>query len=120
MHDPTEGGVMTGLLEMARAAGSGMRIDLDAIPVPEESAALCREFGLDPLGTIASGAILVAAAQAAAGHLVEVLSRAGYPTACIGEITPAGAGLVAGRRGAPIPWPMFATDEITKIFTPLP
>ena len=55
MHDPTEGGVMTGLLEMARAAGSGITVNLDAIPVPEESARLCREFGLDPLGTIAIG-----------------------------------------------------------------
>lgn len=117
MHDPTEGGVMTGLLEMARAAGAGMTIDLDAIPVPEESAALCREFGLDPLGTIASGAVLVAVAPGDTDRLAETLGRAGYPTARIGQITPAGAGLVALRGGAPAPWPMFATDEITRIFT---
>ncbi len=120
MHDPTEGGVMTGLLEMARAAGAGMRVDLDAIPVLDESAALCREFGLDPLGTIASGAILVAVAPGDAGRLADVLSRAGYPTALIGQITPAEAGLVAARAGLSVPWPMFATDEITKIFSPLP
>ena len=80
MHDPTEGGVMTGLLEMARAAGSGIAVDLDAIPVPEESAWLCREFGLDPLGTIASGAILAAVAAADAVRLAEMLCSAGYPT----------------------------------------
>ena len=116
MHDPTEGGVMTGLLEIARAAGTGLTVDLDAIPVLAEGAALCREFGLDPLGTLASGAILLVAPPAAAGQLVAVLEGAGYPTARIGWITPAEAGLVARRAGERVAWPIFAADEITKIF----
>ena len=117
MHDPTEGGVLTGLLEVARAAGTGLTVDLDAIPIPTESAVLCREFGLDPLGTIASGAIILTAAAGDAAHLAEMLTAAGYPTAQIGEITPAAEGLVALRAGRPTPWPMFAADEITKLFT---
>ena len=117
MHDPTEGGVMTGLLEIARAAGVGVTVELDAIPVPPESAILCREFGLDPLGTIASGAILLTAAAADAERLIERLSAAGYPTARIGQITPAQDGLVALRRGEPVPWPTFVSDEVTKLFT---
>ena len=120
MHDPTEGGVMTGLLEMARAAGSGIAVDLDAIPVPEESARLCREFGLDPLGTIVSGAILAAVAAADAVRLAETLCSAGYPAARIGQMTEADSGLVAMRTGERVLWPTFATDEITKLFNPLP
>jgi hydrogenase expression/formation protein HypE len=120
MHDPTEGGVMTGLLEMARAAGTGLTVNLDAIPVPQESAQLCREFGLDPLGTIASGAILAAVAEADAVRLAGALSDAGYPTVCIGQMTEAGAELVAMRSSERVPWPIFATDEITKLFNPLP
>jgi hydrogenase maturation factor len=120
MHDPTEGGVMTGLLEMARAAGSGIAVDLDAIPVPAESARLCREFGLDPLGTIASGAILAAALPTCAAGLAEALTQAGYPTARIGRITEPGAELTATRAGERVPWPTFAADEITRLFTPLP
>jgi hydrogenase maturation factor len=116
MHDPTEGGVMTGLLEMARGAGVGMTVDLDAIPITPEGATLCREFGLDPLGTIASGAVLVAVAEASADGLLETLARAGYPAAMIGAITAAEAGLVALRGDQRVEWPMFATDEITKIF----
>lgn len=116
MHDPTEGGVMTGLLEIARAAGVGLRIDLDAISIPAESAILCREFGLDPLGTIASGAILMSAAPQDAEGLIKRLATAGYPTVHIGQVMPAQDGLVALRRGEPVMWPLFATDEITKIF----
>lgn len=116
MHDPTEGGVMTGLLEMARGAGAGMTVDLDAIPIAAEGAALCREFGLDPLGTIASGAVLVAVAEDGADALAETLGREGYPATTIGRVTDAAAGLVARRGGQPVEWPIFATDEITKIF----
>lgn len=116
MHDPTEGGVLTGLLEVARGAGVGLAIDLDAIPVPPESAALCREFGLDPLGTIASGAVIVVAPEIESDRLTAVLQAAGYPSARIGRVTPADAGLVAYRGGQAVPWPVFAVDEITKIF----
>ncbi len=116
MHDPTEGGVVTGLLEIARAAQTGITVHLDAIPVLPESAALCREFGLDPLGTLASGALLVTVEGAAALPLVESMTQAGYPTAVIGRITPAEDGLVALRAGQRVPWPAFAADEITRIF----
>lgn len=116
MHDPTEGGVMTGLLEMARGAGVGMTVDLDAIPIAPEGAVLCREFGLDPLGTIASGAVLVAVADEGARALVEALAREGYPATVIGVVVEADKGLTAQRSGRSVEWPLFATDEITKIF----
>jgi hydrogenase expression/formation protein HypE len=116
MHDPTEGGVMTGLLEMGRGAGVGLEIDLDAIPIVTEGAALCREFGLDPLGTIASGAVLAAVAERDADRVVRRLSAEGYPTTRIGRVTELARGLVARRSGQRVEWPVFATDEITKIF----
>ncbi len=116
MHDPTEGGVITGLLEIARAADVGLCVDLDAIPVPAVSAQLCREFGLDPLGTIASGAILLTTAQAHAGRLCALLGEAGYPAVQIGTVTRAADGLVALRAGRPVSWPVFATDEVTRLF----
>lgn len=117
MHDPTEGGIMTGLLEMGRGAGVGLDIDLDAIPIAPEGAALCREFGLDPLGTIASGAVLVSVAARDEAVLTRALSDEGYPTTKIGGVTEARDGLVARRHGERVDWPSFATDEITKIFS---
>src|SRR5438034_9233722 len=57
MHDPTEGGIATALHELADAAGVGLRIDRDRIMVLPEGKLLCEAFGLDPLGTIASGAL---------------------------------------------------------------
>jgi hydrogenase maturation factor len=116
MHDPTEGGVMTGLLEIARAAGVGLTVHLDAIPMLPEGEILCREFGLDPLGTLASGALLLTVEDADAGKLVEVLAAVGYPSAVIGRVTPSAGELVALRSGDRVPWPEFAADEVTAIF----
>src|SRR5262249_57995540 len=58
MHDPTEGGVATGLWELAQAAGVGLHISAEQLPVLPEGAILCEAFGLDPLGTIASRSLL--------------------------------------------------------------
>jgi len=41
MHDPTEGGVASGLLEVARASNVRLEVDRDAVPIREETAARC-------------------------------------------------------------------------------
>lgn len=116
MHDPTEGGVATALRELADAAGVGLRIDRSRIPVIAEGAALCRCFGLDPLGTIASGALLMTLAPADAGIVIHALAREGIDSHFIGQVVPREQGLllVDGARQEPLP--TFEQDEITKIF----
>ncbi len=59
MHDPTEGGVATALWEMAQACQKTFLIDPARIPIPPLSARICQIFDLNPLGTIASGALLL-------------------------------------------------------------
>src|SRR6202008_3825403 len=60
MHDPTEGGLATACWEMAQAADVGLYVDRERIPVLREGRVLCEAFGIDPLGTIASGSLLLA------------------------------------------------------------
>ena len=116
MHDPTEGGVATALWELARAAGVGLRIDYGAIPVPEETRLLCAEFGLDPLGVIGSGALLITLAPADAKRVLAALGEAGIPAACIGQVVPAEEGVLLQRDGQTQPLPIFHQDEITRLF----
>jgi hydrogenase expression/formation protein HypE len=59
LHDPTEGGVATALHELADAAQCGLQIDIDAIPVLPETIELAKLLQFDPLGLLASGALLV-------------------------------------------------------------
>jgi hydrogenase maturation factor len=116
MHDPTEGGVATGLWELADAAEVGLTVDAERIPVLADGATLCREFGLDPLGTIASGALLLAVTPTDAGILLHALAREGIDAAFIGRVVPRDAGVVLTRAGRAMPLPRFDQDEITRLF----
>jgi hydrogenase maturation factor len=116
MHDPTEGGIATALVELADAAGVGLRIDRERIMILPEGAELCRAFGLDPLGTIASGALLMTLAPADAGLVIHALAREGIASHFIGQVVPRAEGitLVEGTRRQPMP--VFPQDEISRLF----
>ena len=45
MHDPTEGGVVMALHELAEAANVGLAIDRDALPIYPECRAVCEALG---------------------------------------------------------------------------
>jgi hydrogenase maturation factor len=111
MHDPTEGGLATGLWELAEASGYGIDVDESALPVLPEGRALCEAFGLDPLGAIASGALLLTAPQAAASKIVAALTAAGIAAHVVGRVSDG-----PGVRMAGNPLARPARDEIAKLF----
>ncbi|MEU6508412.1 hydrogenase expression/formation protein HypE [Streptomyces sp. NPDC046942] len=49
LRDPTRGGLGASLNEIARASGTGVRLDERAVPVPDEVRSACGFLGLDPL-----------------------------------------------------------------------
>lgn len=118
MHDPTEGGIATALWELAEAADVGLRIDRERIMVLAEGVELCAAFGLDPLGTIASGALLATLPPSDATLVIHALARAGIDGHYIGRVVERTEGvmLVEGSRQRPMP--VFARDEIAKLFRP--
>ncbi len=117
LHDPTEGGVATSLWELARAAGVGVRVEESALPVLEPCRALCRHFGLDPLGLIASGALLISAAPGSADGILAALDGIGVAAARIGEVVPQCEGCtLRDATGLDRPLPHFPRDEIARLF----
>ncbi|MEM1945360.1 MAG: AIR synthase family protein [Nitrososphaerota archaeon] len=58
MHDATEGGVLGGLYELAKASGMGFKVMADEIPVTQVTQRICRAMGLDPLRLVSSGVLL--------------------------------------------------------------
>lgn len=117
MHDPTEGGVATGLHELASAADVGLEISADRLPYHPDCLRLCEQFGLEPLGIIASGSLLMAVDPAATAATKARLSKMGIDVAQIGKVHPAdfGVKLIDGD-GTKRPLPTFPRDEITKLF----
>ncbi|MEU6091488.1 hydrogenase expression/formation protein HypE [Streptomyces sp. NPDC047085] len=49
LRDPTRGGLGASLNEIARASGTGVRLQERALPIPDEVAGACGFLGLDPL-----------------------------------------------------------------------
>ena len=117
MHDPTEGGLAMAVHELATAAQVGIMIEANRIPILEESALLCRAYGLDPLGTIASGALLIATPAEEALRIQQALQVNNIACAVIGRIVPPSEGVLFNDGSKPQPLPQFIRDEITKLFT---
>ena len=117
MHDPTEGGVTTGIREICMASHCGALVKAQAIPVLPETAVLCHQFGLDPLGAISSGALLLTLPAEAAPGLLDEYSSKGIQAVVIGDILPLDAGLqIENPDGKVAPLPEFVADEISKLY----
>ncbi len=115
MHDPTEGGLATGLWELAEAAGCGMRVHEDRIPVTDPGGDFCAHLGLDPLGTISSGALIICAPPQEAKAVRSAIEALGTVCADIGEVRPRDEGCLLVREGRAVPMPTFPQDEITRL-----
>ena len=116
MHDPTEGGIVTALWELAQASGKTLRVDPGEVPVPALALRVCAAFGIDPLGALASGALLLTAPPADAAAICKALANENIACADIGVVAD-GPPIVERkiRAGYEI-WPRPAVDEITKAF----
>ncbi|MEZ4611878.1 MAG: AIR synthase-related protein [Caldilineaceae bacterium] len=115
MHDPTEGGVITGLHELATAAGVGLAIDLRPSTCCRWRRNCAPRSAWNPLGVIASGALLATCAPDDAAALQELWSSHGWTSCAIGTVTPVEAGLRASRAARAARF-HFVVDEITKLF----
>jgi hydrogenase maturation factor len=116
MHDPTEGGLATGLYELAQASGLGLMIEAGAVPVYPETQALCRATGLDPWGLIASGALLMAVEAADAERIVHALNAQDIRAVIIGQTTEATHGVKLHGPEGIHDLPRFERDEIARLF----
>ena len=115
MHDPTEGGVATGLHELTTAAGVGAVIEEQSLPLLPETEPLCSPLGIDPLGLLASGALLLAVAPQDAAQIVAALRADGIAAQIIGAIRAEPGVYLRGPAGEH-PLPQFPRDEITRLF----
>lgn len=116
MHDPTEGGLATALYEMAEASGLGIDLDVGAVEVLPETQAVCAAAGLDPLGLLASGALLIAVAEAECTEAVRAIESTGTGARRIGRFIQKGPQvIIGGKEGSVVP--RFATDEVARFLS---
>ena len=116
MHDITEGGLADGLHELAMAAGVEIAVEESRIPVYAESKVLCDTYGLNPLGVIGSGGLLVTAPCREADKILKAALTQGVTMTDIGYVGvvgPPSVTMLTPDGAHPVPY--FEVDEITKI-----
>jgi len=117
LHDPTEGGLASAVRELATVSGAGVEIDAEAIPILPETHAVAEALGIDPLGMLASGSLLIATRAEGAPGVLRDIEAAGIPVSVIGRLTedPTEASLISGRERRPLP--EFAVDEVARVLS---
>ena len=116
MHDPTEGGVATGLRELAGASNVGLRLQAERLPLLPAGRLLCDAFGLDPLGVIASGTLLATVPATQADIAIQACNAAGIACYDIGRVVTPEEGLLLCSPNAERRLPGFVRDQIVKLF----
>lgn len=117
MHDPTEGGLAAALWELAKASNNSLEVDAGAVPITALSQRICQVFGIDPLATIASGALLLTCASDQANRIRQAILDAGIPCIEIGTVLPGPPEVREIESGKPpriLPYPQ--RDEIARLF----
>jgi HAD superfamily hydrolase (TIGR01509 family) len=107
LHDVTEGGVGEALHEMAIASGLTIDAQRQAIPVLPETITICGDLGIDPLGLIGSGSLLVGCGEVSRNGVEAAFASEGVPFSWIGRAT-----ATEGAPGSSLP--RFPRDELLK------
>ena len=117
MHDVTEGGLVTGLREVASASGLGLAIEEGGIPVLPMTLEVCQALELDPLGLLGSGALIITLSPEFVPSLLSNLENAGIDGWEIGRMMPIEEGLVSIGRTGEVELPQFSRDELARYFS---
>ena len=116
MHDPTEGGLINGMVEMAWASEKEIEVDLEKVFIYKESRILCQEFGLDPLGVIASGALLLTVSPSDFSPIQKAFRKGSIPLSIIGKVKKGPARVLKIDQKGRKELKPLSRDEILKIY----
>jgi len=116
LHDPTEGGLITGLWELAEASKTGFRVEEKKVIVPPETRAVCEALAIDPLRVMSSGALLIACSNSSSRRMLSALEKERIPASQIGKIVLRREGRILTRRdGASLHVAPPLSDDLYKI-----
>lgn len=82
-YDLGTGGVLSGLWKMTEASGNGLRADLRAIPVCQETIEICERLDVNPYKLLSEGAVLLGCSDGE--KMVQEFLRQQIPAAVIGR-----------------------------------
>ena len=116
MHDPTEGGLAGALWELAEACGHSLKIDPENVIVSPISEKICNHFDIDPLATIASGALLLTVKPDSLDAVLAAMDAKGISCAQIGTVEESPVQVRQATPEGVKPLPRPERDEIARVY----
>lgn len=99
LRDPTRGGLVASVVEIARAASVGIELEQARIPVPETVSSACSFLGLDPLQVANEGKMVAFVDPSCSEAVLEAMRTRpeGVNAAIIGRVVAEHPGMVVGK-----------------------
>jgi hydrogenase maturation factor len=94
----------------------GMRVERGKITLFPETALLCQKVGLDPLGLLASGALLIVMPPGESKKVILALEAEGISASVIGKVWEREKGVKLLEEGKVKDLPCFSRDEVARLF----
>ena len=115
MHDPTEGGLIGGLIELARASHVSLNIDDSNIIVRKETEIISNALGIDWMKLVSSGAIIGTIKPEYIDDFLNVMQKLGLEFSIIGEVLRYSGFDVFLKRENKF-YKGYVRDEISRLF----
>ena len=87
LHDPTEGGIIGGLHEIADASNTGFEFYPDRVNLYNETKLICDVLKINPFGLISSGALMIISPKENTEQIVNALEKENIKSTVIGKVT---------------------------------
>jgi len=115
MHDPTEGGMFSGIRELTCQTNCGILVEQDKMIVKDETVNICRDCGCDPFGLISSGTLLAVFSEEDAENALNSFLDLGYESSIIAMFTDFEGEYKVSCNGEILPMKEFKVDELYSI-----
>jgi hydrogenase maturation factor len=116
MHDPTEGGLAAALWELSIASHKTIQFYPDQVYIPDVSQKICRYFGLNPLNTISSGALLMTVSPEYSQQIINKLNDNQIICNEIGLVSAEGEEVLVFEKNKYSKLERPERDELAKLF----
>jgi hydrogenase maturation factor len=87
LHDPTEGGVIGGLHEIADASNKGFEFYPERVNLYPETKLICDALKINPFALISSGALMIISPKDKTEKIMRALEKENIKSSIIGKIT---------------------------------
>jgi len=111
MHDITEGGLYGAIEEISKAAGLGFDLNIDNLPITNETKEITEALGIDAAGLISSGSMLIVIPNSEV--LLKELQSCDILSAKVGVVTEKNRNIIATGHKKPFKW--SNKDELWRL-----